>query len=203
MSANPVNLVASPQTPTSAKMLKADGTLEWAWFKYFIDTTQALNNALNILGQFNGVIGSGATVLGHGGTLATTIQHLTPSGQLVASQLTGVIASAQLPPADPALQGAVLLPAGAPSNTLGSAALQPDTAFDPAGAAAAAQAAAEAASDPIGSATAAQANANAYTNSKFTGALSHTVPLAKLTVGGADGSLTFTNGLLTGFVDPT
>ena len=196
---NPVNLVASPQTPTTAKMMDPQGNLTWAWFKYFIDTTQALNNALNILGQFNGIIGDGATVLGHSGTLASNIQHLTASGQFIASQLTGVVQPAQLPPADPSLQGAVLLPAGAPSNTLGSAAIEDASAFDPAGSAAAAQAA----SDPLGSAAAAQTASEAYTDSKFASGVSGTVHLGPYTVGGTQGSLTLTNGLVTAFVDPT
>jgi len=34
-------------------------------------------------------------------------------------------------------------------------------------------------------------------------AQSVTIPLGKLTGGGTNGSLTFTNGLLTGYVDPT
>lgn len=203
MSSNPQNLVVSPQTPTTAKMLKPDGSLDWAWFKFFQDLAQAVNNALTILGQFNGIIGTDATVEGQTGTLANRVQHLGATGDLNATHLTGVVQPAQLPAALPLAQGAVQLPAGAPSNVLGSAALQPSTAFDAAGSAAAAQAAAEAASDPVGSAATAQANAETYTDSKFAGAVSGTINLAKLTTGGANGSITVTNGLITGFVNPT
>ena len=166
MSSNPTNLVVSPFTPRT-KLVDEDGYATWEMLKFSQGLAQAVNNALDILGQFNGVIGTGATVQGHPGTLAGTIQHLTPSGQLTASQLIGTIAPAQLPAADPVTQGAVILPAGAPSNVLDSAAFQPVSAFDPAGAAAAAQAAAEAASDPAGSAATAEANANAYTTGRF------------------------------------
>jgi len=161
--------------------------------------TQAVNAALNALGFFNGTIGVNAIVEGHPGTLATVIQHLTPTGTLAATALTGVVQPAQLPAADPITQGAVVLPAGAPSNTLDTAAFQPVSAFDPAGAAAAAQAA----SDPLGSASTAETNAKAYTDSKFAFGISGTVALAKITGLGTDGSLTFTNGLITGKVDPT
>jgi hypothetical protein len=57
------------------------------------------------------------------------------------SGLSGVATAAQLPAATTSAQGAVILPAGAASNTLGTAASQPIAAFDVAGAAAAAQAA--------------------------------------------------------------
>jgi hypothetical protein len=200
MSSNPTNLVSSPQTPTEAVVDLKTGRFNWSGMKWAQGITQAVNNALTILGLFNGKIGIGATVEGHGGTLATAVQHLTPTGQLIASQLTGIIASAQLPAADPAAQGAVVLPTGAPSNVLDTAAFQPITAFDPAGAAAAAQAA----SDPLGSAAAAQTASEAYTDSKFPGVVAHTIPLAKITTGGTDGSITVNaNGVVTGYVDPT
>jgi lysophospholipase L1-like esterase len=51
------------------------------------------------------------------------------------SGLSGVATAAQLPAATTSAQGAVVLPAGAGSNTLGTAAAQPTTAFDAAGAA--------------------------------------------------------------------
>ena len=38
---------------------------------------------------------------------------------------------------------------------------------------------------------------------KIAGGISATVTLAKITVGGTNGSLTFSNGLLTAKVDPT
>lgn len=179
-----------------------DGQMSSIWQRFFSDVIQRLQNGLDIIGRFTGQIGAAATVEGHAGTLATTIQHLTPSGQLIASQLTGVIASAQLPPADPAAQGAVQLPTGAPTNILGSASLQAATDFDPAGAAATAQANAEAFSG-AGDVTTLTA-AKSYTDSKFPGVAAHTIVLLKLTGGGANGSITWNaNGVITGFVDPT
>jgi len=137
-------------------------------------------------------------VEGHGGTLLTTIQHLTPSGQLIASQLTGLIASAQLPAADPITQGAVI----SPGNVLGTAALQPATAFDASGAAATAQTNAFADSD-AGDVTTLAA-AKSYTDGKFPGVTAHTIALAKITLAGTDGSITFNaNGVVTAYLDPT
>src|SRR3569833_2968005 len=111
------------------------GQMPGIWQKWFGNVIQRIQNGLDIIGRFTGQISADATVEGHGGTLLTTIQHLTPSGQLIASQLTGLIASAQLPAADPITQGAVI----SPGNVLGTAALQPATAFDASGAAATAQ----------------------------------------------------------------
>lgn len=205
MSGNPNNLVVSPQTPTNAPMLDSQGNLNWAWLKFFIDLAQAVNNALDILGQFNGVIGAQATVAAHAGTLQATIQNLTATGQLAAAHLTGVVNAAQLPAALPAAQGAVQLPAGAPSNVLGSASLQPASAFDPAGAAATAQSNAE--TFASAQAAAAQNNAENFArnaSNMVTGTvdtallagLSVTITTAKLTTLGANGSMQFQNGLL-------
>jgi hypothetical protein len=73
-----------------------------------------------------------------------------------------VICAADLPAATPATQGAVILPTGASGNTLGTAAMQPTSAFDAAGAASTAQSTAEAASDPAGSASTALTTAESY-----------------------------------------
>lgn len=166
MSSNPQNLVVSPFTPRT-RLVDEQGYATWDFLKFAQGLAQAVNNALDILGQFNGVIGPQATVAARSGTLQTIVQHLTATGQLAATQLTGVVAPAQLPAALPAVQGAVALPTGAPGNTLGSAAFDDASAFDPAGAAAAAQAAAEAASDPVGSASAALTAANGFTSGRF------------------------------------
>lgn len=201
MSSNPINLVVSPFTPRT-RLVDEKGYATWDGLKFLQGLAQAVNNALNILGQFNGVIGTGATVSGHPGTLADTVQHLTATGQLAAAQLTGIIASVQLPPADPVTQGAVVLPAGAPSNVLDSAAFQPTSAFDPSGAAATAQTNAETFAT-AGDTTTLSA-AKLYTDGKFPGVTAHTITLAALTVGGTQGSITWdANGVVTGFVDPT
>lgn len=199
MSNNPANLVVSPFTPRT-KLVDDNGYATWEFLKFAQGLAQAVNNALSILGQFDGVIGPDATVAGHVGTLKDNIQNLSASGLLAATALTGIVQPAQLPAADPITQGAVVLPAGAPSNVLDSAAFQPTSAFDPAGAAAAAQAA----SDPAGSAGAAETASKAYTDSKFPGVTAHTITLLKLTGGGTDGSISWNaNGVITGFVDPT
>jgi len=202
MSGNPQNLVVSPQTPTNGNMLDPKtGQLTWAWLKFFQDLAQAVNNALTILGQFNGIIGPNATIAGRIGTLKNFVQNLTSSGQLAADHLTGIVQPAQLPAADPTTQGAVLLPTGAPSNNLGSASLASTGDFDPAGAAATAQTSAFAHSD-AGDVTTLAA-AKSYTDGKFAPGISGTVALAKITTLGTDGSLTFANGLITAKVDPT
>ena len=201
MSSNPNNLVVSPFTPRT-KLVDDNGFATWDFLKFAQGLAQAVNNALDILGQFNGVIGPQATIASRTGTLQDIVQHLTAAGQLAANQLIGIVQPAQLPAADPAAQGAVQLPAGAPTNVLGSAALSSASAFDPAGAASTAQTNAE--TFASGVASTAQLNAETYTDGKFTGAVGHVVTLAKITTGGANGSLTFnSNGLLTGFVDPT
>lgn len=197
-------LVVSPQTPTTP--LVPGQPLPYEWLKWFQNTAQAINAALTILGQFNGVLGTDATVEGHPGTLASVVQNLTASGQLAAAHLTGVVNAAQLPAALPATQGAVQLPPGAPSNTLGTAALSNATAFDPAGAAATAQTNAEAFATTA--ANAAQVNAQNFARnaSNLSGGtvdtallagLSVIITTAQLTPTGAQGSMTLTNGLLT------
>lgn len=209
---NPTNLVASPQTPTEPVIDLHTGRFNWAGLKWSQGITQAVNNALNILGQFNGVIGPDATVSGHVGTLRANIQNLSPTGLLAATALTGIVAPTQLPAADPITQGAVQLPAGATTNVLDSAAFQPASAFDVAGAAATAQTNAESfatASDTaiLTAAEAFAANASNLSsgtvpNARLSG-ISGTVHLGPYTVGGTQGSLTLTNGLITAFVDPT
>lgn len=47
------------------------------------------------------------------------------------------------------------------------------------------------------------ASTKQYVDNKFTSGFTGTVPLAKLTTGGANGSLTYANGILTAAVDPT
>lgn len=198
MSSNPTNLVASPQTPTEAIIDTNTGRFNWAGIKWAQGITQAVNNALTLLGVFNGIIGNKAQIQGRVGTLANITQNLTATGQLQATHLTGVVQPAQLPAADPLTQGAVI----APGNVLGTAALQPDTAFDPAGAANTAQTASFAHAD-AGDVTTLAA-AKTYTDGKFPGVAAHTITLVKLTTGGTDGSITWdANGVVIGFVDPT
>jgi len=211
MSGNPINLVVSPFTPRT-KLVDERGYATWDGLKFLQGLAQAVNNALNILGQFNGVIGPDATVAGHVGTLQGNIQNLTSSGLLAATALTGIVAPTQLPAALDTTQGAVVLPTGAPSNVLGSAAFTDSTDYDVSGAAATAQSNAETfatAGDTatLGAAEAFAANASNLSsgtvpNARLSG-ISGTVHLGPYTVGGTQGSLTLTNGLITAFVDPT
>jgi hypothetical protein len=47
------------------------------------------------------------------------------------------------------------------------------------------------------------ASAKTYTDGKFPGVAAHTITLAKITLAGTDGSITWNaNGVVTGFVDP-
>jgi hypothetical protein len=189
------NLVVSPQTPNTELIDSRTGKITWAWLKFFMGLAQAVNEALTILGVFNGVIGPSATVEGHSGTLQATVQNLTATGELNAAALTGIVGSAQLPPAIPSAQGAVQLPTGASTNVLGTAAFDDATAFDPAGSAATAQANAETFAT-AGDATTLAA-AKGYTNSKVIVGLSVTIATAQLTTLGSGGSMTFSNGVLT------
>jgi hypothetical protein len=78
MSSNPTNIVSSPQTPTEAVIDLKTGKFVWGGLKWAQGITQAVNNALTILGKFSGIIGSGATVEGHAGTLATMLSAPQP-----------------------------------------------------------------------------------------------------------------------------
>lgn len=133
------------------------------WIKFFQGLAQAVNAALTILGQFDGQLGPNTTVATRAGNLVGALQNLTVSGTLAASALTGIVQPAQLPAAIPTNQGAVVLPAGAASNTLGTAALSDSSSFDAAGAAAAAQAAAEAYAAAFATTAANNAQTNAET----------------------------------------
>jgi hypothetical protein len=111
-------------------------------------------------------------------------------------------------------QGAVILAAGSVGHTLGSAAMEAASAFDPHGAAAAAQTAAEAHADAV--AATAQSNAEGFASnaSNITSGnlalgrlpavgLTVTITTAALTPTGTQGSQTFTNGVLTAQVQAT
>ena len=192
--ANNEKLLPGGSNIIHAPLIDRDGNMTPIWKKWWSVAIPRIQEALNKFETFEGIIGLDATVEGRPGTVADALAHVDP---------VGVVLSPGLVPATDVAAGAVQLPTGAVSNTLGSAALQDATDFDPAGAAATAQANAIAASDPAGSAGAAETASKAYTDSKFAPGISGTVPLAKITGLGADGSLTFANGLITAKVDPT
>jgi hypothetical protein len=183
---------------------KQGGQMPFAWIKWFQNTVTVINAAFNPQGVLQGQIGPKAILTGRTGTLQAMLSNVSNTGAVAATSLTGVINPAQLPAAGTGAHGAVQLPPGATTSTLGTAALEDTTAFDAAGSAAAAQAA----SDPVGSAATAQANAETFASnaSNLTsgtvpnarlGGLSVTIVTAQLTALGAQGSMTFTNGILT------
>lgn len=206
MSVNTNTLIVSPLT-ASSQLVDPKTGIPTAYGQVALQRMiTALNSALTLLGEFNGIIGTGATIQGQVGTVAAKVQHLGATGNLNAINLTGVVAAAQLPAAVPLAQGAVQLPTGAVSNVLGSAALEPTTSFDPAGAAATAQTNAE--TFATAAANTAQTNAESFAsnasnlssgtvpNARLSG-LTVTITTAQLTTLGAQGSMIFTNGLLT------
>jgi len=193
--ANNTKLLPGGSNIIHAPLMDKDGNMTPIWKKWWSVAIPRIQEALNKFETFEGIIGLDATVEGRPGTVADALAHVDP---------VGVVLSPGLVPATDVAAGAVQLPTGAVSNTLGSAALQDAADFDPAGAAAIAQANAIAASDPAGSAGAAETASKAYTDSKFPGVTAHTITLLKLTGGGTDGSITWNaNGVITGFVDPT
>ncbi len=205
---------------TQGPLVGKDGRLTAAGLYLFQDWNTRLTNGLNQIGQLIGEINAQTEISGRAGGIGAALQNLDVNGVTTdggvdftrsyvnksLSNIGGVATPAQLPPATPADQGAVQLPVGAVSNTLGDAALQPSTAFDPAGAAAAAQGNAE--TFATAAATTAQGNAEAYARNAsnlssgtvataLLAGLTATIVTAPLTVGGTSGSMTFTNGLLT------
>lgn len=179
------------------------GTMTWTWLKQIQIWQQQLASGFDSGGNLISNIEPSVEIIGRAGTIGSILQNIDENGIV---QPDGLIAASDT------VQGAVILPSGAISNTLGSAAMEPSTAFDPAGAAAAAQTAAEARADAV--AATAQSNAEAF-SSNASNLSSGTVPFAQLggltvvittaalTVGGTQGSQTFTNGLLTAQVQAT
>jgi hypothetical protein len=104
-------------------------------------TTCTIGSTCTITGTAGatGATGPAGAAGSTGSTGATGPAGATGSaGSTTFGGLTGIAAPAQLPAATTAAQGVVVLPSGAVSNALGTAAMQPATAFDLAGAAAAA-----------------------------------------------------------------
>lgn len=161
----------------------------WNFLKILQDWDTKLRNGLNSIGQITQDIPASTNIVGRV-AIGLILQFIRDDG---------VVLPAGLPPATDAAQGAVILPSGATSNTLGTAAIEPSTAFDASGSAAAAQAAAETHADAV--AATAESNAEAFATSAIAAAfapgISATIVTAALTPLGATGSMTFTNGLLT------
>jgi hypothetical protein len=225
-------LVVSPLSGNTQLVDAKTGNLTPYGQVVFNRIIQAINSALNILGQFNGVIGTAATIEGHPGTVAHIAQNLTGTGQL--NSLTNVVADRNLDNiADTAtyakttVNGALGAATAysslvASSPTTNNALLWNGSDWVP--------------SDvPVGAVSGlvpavnaplvinkwlqtynattgvfgyAQVNFNNVAGNLTTAQLpaageSVTVPIGPLTVGGAAGSATYTNGVLTAHVDPT
>ena len=83
------NLVVSPLS-ASSQLIDPQTGIPTAYGQRALGRMiQAINGALTILGQFNGVIGTAATVEGQAGTVAAKVQHLGPTGNLNALNLHG------------------------------------------------------------------------------------------------------------------
>jgi hypothetical protein len=209
------------------------GTANWAFLKFLQALAQAVNAALNILGTFEGIIGTSATIEGHAGTVAHVVQNLTGTGLL--NSLTNVAADVNLDHIADTVSFQRTTPdqvsgAGVAFTALVSSSPATNQALIWSGASWSPN------DVSFGSLTGTPALANntPFVFNKFltsydstTGAfgqaqpsfgnisgnissaqlplagLSVTVPLGPLTGGGTTGSLTFTNGILTAHVDPT
>ena len=191
MQLKPASTFAASRNP----IVDSDGAANRWFIKVLQDWDTKLANGLNRIGQITQDIPLVTKIEGRG-QIGAILGNISDSG---------VIDAAGMASATSAAQGAVKLPAGASTNVLGDASLQPVSAFDPSGAAASAQTAAQAHADAV--AATAQANAESFASnasnltsgvldparlSGFTG----TITTAKLTTGGANGSMTFQNGLL-------
>jgi hypothetical protein len=190
-------------TALQVPVIDQHGRLSYTWLKQFQQWQLQLSSGFDVNGNLIGNINPTVKIVGRTGNIGSILQHISA---------TGVIDGAGMAPATTLEQGAVVLPAGATSNTLGTAAIEPSTAFDPAGAAAAAQSNAQ--TFATGAANTAQSNAEAFASDASnlatgTVALARlpginvTITTAALTVGGTQGSQTFVNGVLTAQVQAT
>jgi len=191
-------VVVSNTTP-NAPLVDSNGRATLAFLKWMQNIGATINQGFDQQGNYQGPIGTFATIAGR--------KYL---AEIVARIGTdGVVEASGLPAATDTEQGAVVMPAGAVSNVLGSAAIRSATSFDPAGSATAAEAAANTHADAAASTAQsnAEASSNAFTTTAiataFSPGISVVITTAKLTVGGANGSMTFVDGLLTGQVAAT
>ena len=233
MSSPITSLVVSPLASTAQIVDPKTGTPTAYGQNVLMRIIEAINAALDILGQFNGVIGPAATVVSHPGTVVSVVQNLTGTGQL--NSLTNVAADVNLDHIADTTSFQRTTPdqvsgAGVAFTALVSSAPATNQALIWSGTTWAPN------DVSFGSLTGTPALANntPFVFNKFltsydstTGAfgqaqpsfgnisgnisgsqlpvagLSVTVPLGPLTGGGTTGSLTFTNGILTAHVDPT
>lgn len=185
------------QTALQTQFLDQNGRVSWTWLKLLQQWMKQLSAGFDEAGNLISNIAQTVGINGRGGTIGSILGNISDSG---------VVQSAGMVAASDTAQGAVKLAAGSVGNTLGSAAMKNTSDFDAAGSAAAAQTAAEAHADAV-SATA-QSNAENFAKnaSNITAGtldparlpgLTVTITTAALTGLGSQGSMTFTNGLLT------
>lgn len=179
------------------------GMLTYIWQRMFQTWQQILSKSFDTNGNLTAPISQAATVSGRTGTIGSILQNITNAG---------VVTPNGMSPATSTTQGAVIMAPSAQNNQLGTAAQKNTQDFDAAGSAAAAQGAATDAG--TAAATAAQQAAQTFASdaSNLTSGtvalarlpgISVTVATAALTVGGTQGSQTFTNGQLTAQVQAT
>jgi hypothetical protein len=89
--------IANPQT----------GEVSWEWVKKFQEWELKLQNGLDTIGRFTGEIDASATISTRSGTVGTALQHIDPVGVLAATALNGVIAHANIPAAGLGVVGGV------------------------------------------------------------------------------------------------
>jgi hypothetical protein len=87
-------LVVPPLSSTSQLVDQKTGLLTPFGQVVFQRLIRAINGALNLIGEFEGIIGPSATIAGHPGTVASIVQHLNNVGNLLS--LTNVVADVNL-----------------------------------------------------------------------------------------------------------
>ena len=174
------------------------GLITWEWQQIIRIWQQQLAGGFDPTGNLKSNLLPSIGIVGRNGTIGSILQNIDENGVFLAGGL---------PAATSTTQGAVILPDGATSNKLGSAASSSSGAFDPAGAAATAQSNAE--TFASAAAGAAQDNAQAFASNAGnitsgnlplpqlpTAGQTVTITTAALTPTGSTGSMQFQNGLL-------
>lgn len=173
------------------------GEVSYTWLKQFQLWQNLLAGGFDPSGNLISNINPTVRIVGRGGTIGSIVSHISD---------VGVVDSIGLPAATSTDQGAVFLPAGAPDNHLGSAAIESSAAFDPAGAAAAAGNTAQTFATAAANTAQSNAEATASNASNLTSGtvalsllpgINATITTAALTLAGTQGSMTFVNGILT------
>lgn len=196
--------IADPQT----------GDVRWEWVKKFQEWELKLQNGLDLIGQFIGTLGPQVQIAGRTGTISTALQNISGAGVLAATAISGTLGSAHLP--TPTIGGIGGVQANNPVphqwvNSIDTAGVpvlsQPgygDIAGTPTLPATAAPVLHEWVNgyDAVTGLFSQAQPAYSDISGTPTG-VTGTVTLAALTGPGTQGSITFANGIATGFVQPT